>query len=189
MLRKYLHNYQIEQLPVPMNSITADLISGKVVVRDQGDAVDGIIESINLPLLALPVMRNGQALVDGGVINNVPADVLVAKGCNFVIAVNVSAKMKLEFSGNRTDTQSHKTKPPSTLQTLVRTYVVQSASSDGAESADVVIEPDLTKYKLTDFVLTAEMAKVGEETTREAIPKIKELLAKLDNRLFANQSV
>jgi NTE family protein len=139
----------------------------------------------------LPVMRNGQALVDGGVINNVPADVLVAKGCNFVIAVNVSAKMKLEFSGNRADTQSHKTKPPSTLQTLVRTYVVQSAtaSSAGAESADVVIEPDLTSYKLTDFVRTAELAKVGEETTRDAIPKIKELLAKLDGRLFANQSV
>ncbi len=186
MLRKYLHDYQLEQLPVPMNSITVDLISGKVVVRDVGDAVHGIVESINLPVLSAPIIRQGQALVDGGMINNVPADVLVAKGCNFVIAVSVTAKMEMEFARNRPDTPVDNMKSPSTLQTILRTYLVQSASVNalGVQPADIVIEPDVTQFKLTDFVKTDKLSAVGESTTLAEIPKIKGLLLKLDPQLF-----
>jgi predicted acylesterase/phospholipase RssA len=49
------------------------LVSGEPKVRDRGDAVDGILESINLPGLSAPICRNGQALVDGGLVNNVAA--------------------------------------------------------------------------------------------------------------------
>ena len=83
MLRRYLSDLRFEQLPIPMNTITVDLVSGEPKIRDRGDAVDGILESINLPGLSAPICRNGQALVDGGLVNNVPADVLVSKGCNF----------------------------------------------------------------------------------------------------------
>jgi NTE family protein len=49
MLRKYLRNWNLEQLAVPCFTVTADLVSGQAVVRDQGDAVHAICESINLP--------------------------------------------------------------------------------------------------------------------------------------------
>lgn len=104
MLRKYLRNLSIEQLAVPMHTVTVDLIGGESVVRSGGDAVHGILESINLPVLSKPINRPGQALVDGGLINNIPADVLVSMGCNFVIAVSVTAKMEYEFARNRPDT-------------------------------------------------------------------------------------
>jgi predicted acylesterase/phospholipase RssA len=186
MLRKYLRDFKLEQLAVPMNSITVDLISGKVVVRDAGDAVDGIVESINLPVLSLPVIRQGQALVDGGMINNVPADVLVAKGCNLVIAVSVTAQMEMEFARNRPDTPKEEMKSPSTLQTILRTYLVQSCSVNaiGVQPADIVIEPDVTQFELTDFVKTDQLAAIGEETTLQAIPEILETLSRLDPQLF-----
>ena len=104
MLRKYLGDLRLEQLPLPMHTITVDLIGGRAVVRESGDAVHAITESINLPILSKPIFRDGQALVDGGLIDNVPADVLTRKGCNFVIAVSVTAKMELEFANNRPDT-------------------------------------------------------------------------------------
>ena len=56
-----------------------------------------MLESINLPVLSVPIVREGQALIDGGLVNNIPADVLVSMGCNFVIAVSVTAKMEKEF--------------------------------------------------------------------------------------------
>jgi predicted acylesterase/phospholipase RssA/CRP-like cAMP-binding protein len=191
MLRKYLQDLKLEQLPVPMNSITVDLISGKVVVRDVGDAVHGIVESINLPVLSLPIMRDGQALVDGGMINNVPADVLVAKGCNFVIAVSVTAKMELEFARNRPDTPLEKMKSPSTLQTILRTYLVQNASVNalGVQPADVIIEPDVTRFQLTDFVRTDELADIGEQTAIRSLDQINTLLHRLDGELFPLQPV
>ncbi len=186
MLRRYLQDYRIEQLPIPMHSVTVDLISGSVVVRDQGDAVDGIIESINLPVLSLPLMRQGQALVDGGMINNVPADILAAKGCNFIIAVSVTAKMEHEFSGNRHDTPSDQIKTPSTLQTILRTYLVQSSSVNayGVQPADIVIEPDLQGFDLGSFRKTRELAAIGEQTTDEAMAEIKHLLSDMDRNLF-----
>lgn len=189
MLRKYLHDHQLEQLPLPMNSITVDLVSGKVIVRDAGDATQGIIESINLPVISIPIMRQGQALVDGGIINNIPADVLAAKGCNFVIAVSVTAKMEMEFAKNRPETPKEKMKAPSTLQTILRTYFVQNASvnSYGVQPADIVIEPDVTQFELTDFVKTDQLAAIGESTATESLPEIRRALARLDSQLFPNE--
>ncbi len=71
------------------------------MVREADDATIGILESINLPPLSLPIIESGQALVDGGLLNNVPANVLVAKGCNFVIASTVTAKLEKDFEGIR----------------------------------------------------------------------------------------
>jgi predicted acylesterase/phospholipase RssA len=127
-----------------------------------------------------------QALVDGGLIDNVPADVLAAKGCNFVIAVSVTANLELEFAKNQPDTPTDKMRSASTIQTLLRSYQVQnySMNSNWVQSADFVIEPDVTGFELTDFVRTDELAAVGEQTTLEAIPQIRELLHKKDSQLF-----
>ncbi len=186
MLRKYLQDFHLEQLPISMQTITVDLISGNTVVREVGDAVHGIIESINLPVLSTPINREGQALVDGGLINNVPADVLVAQGCNFVIAVSVTAKMETVFARNNSETPTGSMRSASTLQTVLRSYLVQSASvnSYGVEPADVVIEPDVTAFDLTAFMRTDELAEVGESATLEVVPEIKRLLTQLDGKLF-----
>lgn len=186
MLRKYLQQKRIEQLPVAMHAITVDLISGKAVVRESGDAVHAIVESINLPVLSTPINRHGQALVDGGLINNVPADVLATMGCNFVIAVSVTAKMELEFARNRPETPASQVRSASTIQTLLRSYLVQSHSvnSIGVEPADFVIEPNLTRFELSEFTRTDELAAVGEQSTLEAIPKLQQLLNRLDSELF-----
>ncbi len=186
MLRKYLGDLRLEQLPLPMHTITVDLIGGRAVVRESGDAVHAITESINLPILSKPIFRDGQALVDGGLIDNVPADVLTRKGCNFVIAVSVTAKMELEFAKNRPDTPIHETRPPSAMETLLRSYLVQnySVNSLGVQDADFVIEPDVTQFDLTAFTRTDEMAAVGEQTTLEALSEIRGRLHRLDPELF-----
>jgi NTE family protein len=186
MLRKYLGDTRVEQLIVPMHAITVDLISGKAVVRDSGDAVHGVVESINIPILSKPINRHGKALVDGGLIDNVPADVLATKGCNFVIAVSVTAKMELEFASNRPDTPTDQMRSASVIQTLLRSYLVQnhSVNSIGVQSADFVIEPDVTRFELSEFTRADEMAAVGKQTTWEAIPKIRQLLNRLDSELF-----
>jgi predicted acylesterase/phospholipase RssA/CRP-like cAMP-binding protein len=186
MLRKYLSDLRLEQLPIPMNNITVDLVSGKPKVRDQGDAVQGIVESFNLPGLSPPICHHGEALVDGGLVNNVPADVLVSKGCNFVIAVSVTAKLEQSFGRIRPDDPGPKYKVPSSLQTIMRGYLVQSVNmnSVGVQPADLVIEPDVTTFDLSEFTRTDELAAVGSETTAAAIGEIRRSLANIDEQLF-----
>jgi predicted acylesterase/phospholipase RssA len=186
MLRKYLSDWTLEQLPLPVRSVTVDLVSGNTVVRDRGDAVNSILESINLPVFSKPISRDGRALVDGGLVNNIPADVLVRSGCNFVIAVSVTARLEPEFARNRPDTPTSKMASASILQTILRSYVVQSVNmhSFGVQPADVVIEPDATGVDLSEFSRTRELATIGEEAVLEVMPKIKSLLAQLDGQLF-----
>ncbi len=187
MLRKYLGDSRLEQLPIPTYTVTVDLVSGRPVVRETGDAVRGILESINLPGLSAPILGEREALVDGGLVNNIPADVLVAKGCNFVIASSVTAKLEQVFSGIGVDENTGKgKKKPSTLQVLLRGQLVQSVNMNavGVQPADFVIEPDVTQFDLSEFERTDEMAAIGERTALEAIAGIKQLLSKLDNKLF-----
>jgi predicted acylesterase/phospholipase RssA len=186
MLRKYLGDTRLEQLPIPMLTVTVDLVSGGPVVRETGDSTRSILESINLPGLSLPIVGDGQALVDGGLVNNIPGDVLVSKGCNFVIASSVTAKLEREFVGIRADRASQKHVKPSVLKVIMRGYLVQSynMNSVGVQPADFVIEPDVTAFDLSEFERTDEMAAVGQQTTNEVVTMIKKQLAKLDKHLF-----
>jgi len=186
MLRRFLQDWTLEQLPVPVQSVTVDLVTGKPVVRNRGDATDSILESINLPVLSQPIRRDGQALVDGGLVNNIPADVLVRNGCNFVIAVSVTANLEQEFAKSRPDTPTSEMSSASIMQTILRSYLVQNVNmnSVGVQPADVVIEPDLTGYGLTEFSRANELAEIGEAAALQAIPKIGELLRQVDAELF-----
>jgi predicted acylesterase/phospholipase RssA/CRP-like cAMP-binding protein len=186
MLRKYLHDWKLEQLAVPCLAVTADLVGGQAVARDRGDAVDAICESINLPMLSAPICRNGQALIDGGVMNNIPADVLTSQGCNFVIAVSVSAKIARQFGANKPDTPTSSMRTPSGLRTLMRTWEVQNFNLNaiGIQPAEVVITPEVVGFDLSEFMRARELFAIGEKAALVQIPKIQQLLTRLDSALF-----
>ena len=125
-------------------------------------------------------------MVDGGLVNNIPADVLVSKGCNFVIAVSVTSKLEQQFGKIRADMPGPKYKVPSTIQTIMRGYLVQSVNmnSIGVQPADLMIEPDLTEFDLSEFTRTDELAEVGAATTQAAIEQIRTSLSQIDKDLF-----
>jgi predicted acylesterase/phospholipase RssA/CRP-like cAMP-binding protein len=186
MLRRYLHDWKLEQLTIPCLSVTVDLVSGQSVVRERGDAVHAILESINLPVLSRPICTKHEALIDGGLVNNIPADVLVSMGCNFVIAVSVTAKMERAFCDITPERSTPNAKKPTIVQTLLRSLLVQnhSLNAHGVRPADVVIEPDVTGFDLAEFVRAKELATIGEAAALEQVPKIQQLLSRLDPHLF-----
>jgi NTE family protein len=186
MLRRYLQHWQLEQLPVPAHTVTTDLISAQPVVRSSGDAVNSILESINLPVLSPPICRDGMLLVDGGIVNNLPADLLVNQGCNFVIGVDVAAHIEHQVGQNFPHTPTGEMKAPGAMATLLRCLRVQAhnMSRVGADPADVIIAPDVSMFKPTAFTRTSEMADVGYQATMETLPRIREILDNLDGELF-----
>jgi hypothetical protein len=72
------------------------------------------------------------------------------------------------------------------VQTLLRSLLVQNHSLNaiGVQPADVVIEPDVTGFDLTEFMRAKELAAVGEAAALEQIAKVRDLLARLDPQLF-----
>jgi predicted acylesterase/phospholipase RssA/CRP-like cAMP-binding protein len=187
MLRKYLDNLRTEQLLIPVTTIAVDLVDGVPLVRDRGDATHNILESINLPPLSLPIVQLEQAVVDGGLLNNVPANALVAKGCNFVIASTVTAKLEKDFMGIRSKKRPGMSKFISTIQVIMRQNMIQSYSMNavGVKPADFVIAPDVTSFDISEFTRADEMAVIGERTTDQSVHELKGMLSKLDPKLFA----
>ena len=183
MLRKYLGAVRMEQLTLPMFTIAVDLVEGAPMVRGTGDATAGILESINLPPLALPIIESDQMLVDGGLLNNVPADVLVAKGCNFVIASTVTAQLEKSFGGSK---QTLRGRAASTIKVIMRQNMIQHhrMNAVGVGPADFVIAPDMTSFDISEFTRAEEMARIGEATTAASIGDLHKMLHRLDAELF-----
>jgi predicted acylesterase/phospholipase RssA len=186
LLRKYLYDWRLEQLLIPFHAITVDLVQVGTVVRSQGDAVHAILESINLPIVSPPILREGMALVDGGVLDNLPADVLAENGADFVVGVDVSGTVRHEFAGNRPDTPTGQMKSAGVLDTIFRVYESQAhhIGKFRNQAVDFWIKPDVSVFGLAEFHRTAEIAAAGETAALEKIPELKRQLAALEARLL-----
>jgi predicted acylesterase/phospholipase RssA/CRP-like cAMP-binding protein len=188
MLRRYLHDWRLEQLPIPFYSVAADLVQAQTLVRDQGDAVHAILESINLPVLSAPILRDGMVLVDGGILNALPADVLVERDVDFVIGVDVSTRMRHEFAKNRPDTPTSQMKPPGTLDTMLRIFETQAHNLCDLRNraVDFWITPDTSGFRLADFYRATEIAEVGERAAEARLPELQQHLAELKRRFLGS---
>ncbi len=189
LLRQYLRDWPLERLPIPFHAVTVDLISGREVVHRAGDAVRAILESINLPVISKPIVHDGMALVDGSVLNNLPADVLTEEGAQLVVGIDVSSRLRDELAGNRPDTPTAQMRSVGSLDTLIRVVETQGRGLGAlrADSMDLTIRPDASAFSFVDFSKAPELADVGEAAAESAIPRLKEMLAGLELRAAAGR--
>lgn len=181
LLRPYLPEGDLTQLQVPMSIVVADLVTGKQVIRQQGDAISAVLESINLPIISRPILRDGMALVDGGVLNNLPADVVSERGAELVVGVDVMARLPQEFGGNVPGLSVERMRRPGMLETLLRLNEVQDhgIGAANARRVDIMITPDTPRFDFADFSRSMELADVGQAAAEEVIPQIKQVVADL----------
>ncbi len=145
------------QLPIPFRCVAADLRRGDEVVMGGGSLVTALRATMALPGLFTPVEREGRLLVDGGVLNNVPADVVRAMGADVVIAVDVGLPLDPEA------------KIGSVISVLLRVADVLTAVKNqrGIQSADILIRPDLSPFTLQDWYDMEPMATRGRAAMAE----------------------
>jgi NTE family protein len=85
----YFDMRDFDDLPTPFRTVAVDLLSAQPVIMRSGSLADAMRATMSLPLIFPPTEVNGQVLIDGGTMDNVPADVVKAMGATRVIAVNV----------------------------------------------------------------------------------------------------
>ena len=89
-MEDYASHQMIEDLPMKFCAVATDLLTGAEAVLDSGGLSEAVRASIAVPGLLTPVRRNGQILVDGGLVNPVPVSVVRSMGAERIIAVDVS---------------------------------------------------------------------------------------------------
>ena len=130
-----------DRLPTPFRAVAVDLVSATEVVMDRGSLAQAMRATMSLPLIFPPVERDGRVLVDGGAMNNVPADVVRAMGADRVIAVNVGdledrEGINYSMSGLAGDT----------LDAMMR-----ASTKCSIASADVILDVPLADFGSLDW--------------------------------------
>ncbi len=182
-LARHLGERTFAELAIPLALVAVDLASGEEVVLTEGSVVDAVRATISLPGVFAPVRLDDRLLVDGGVLNNLPADVVRRMGAEVVIAVDVSIPLEAwpevpHFEGRHLPL----TQVPLTFQTLRRALGVMMAHMQARRLAEsqpeVVIQPELDRgvTLLGGFNRAAEIIAAGERATRAALPRIRQAL-------------
>ncbi len=186
MLREHFFDWELQQLLVPLTTIATDLVSGSEFIRKTGDCVSGILESINLGGISMPICRDGMVLVDGGYLNNVPADTLVQDDATYVISVDVSSQIADSFGGNTRGMATEDMRVPRINQVLsrIREVAQKNLSVMGGAQSDFTIAPDVSKVTFTDFKSTPQIADIGYKATLRCMAHLKTQLHQLDPQLF-----
>ncbi len=89
--RQNMADPEIERLSLPFAAVATDLKTGREIWLRDGSLMDAIRASISLPGIFTPCQRNGQWLVDGGLVNPVPVSLCRSMGADIVIAVNLNS--------------------------------------------------------------------------------------------------
>jgi NTE family protein len=140
-----------DELPTPFRAIAVDLVTAQQVVLDRGSLASALRATMSLPGIFPPVERDGQVLVDGGAMNNVPADVVRRMGADMVIAVNVG------FMG---DTRAVSRSLLGLMSETVD-VMMQASARASMKSADLIINPPLDGFASLDWRRSPELAVEG----------------------------
>ena len=144
-----------DELPTPFRCVAADLVSAKPVTFHNGSLTSALRATMSLPGVFIPVRNSDQVLVDGGLFNNVPADVVRAMGADVVIAISVGGS-DVAGQGAAAPTYSMFAVLGNMINAMMSGNTVR-----GLTHADLVIRPAVDAVSSMEFHNTAEIAALG----------------------------
>ena len=156
---------RIEDLKIPYYAVAVDLRTGKEIHFSSGDLCTVISGSCAIPGVFYPVKYKGMTLIDGGVSNNIPVDVLKDNGCDYVVTIDCNSSR-----GGGTTSESLITQ----FITSVGIMMVNN-SKQGIKLSDVLIMPKLENFKSLKMENLEYAIKQGYKAVVEAMPEIQKL--------------
>ena len=168
IVRNAVGDISFDELKIPFCAVAVDLISGEEIRITKGNLATAVSGSCAVPGVFAPVEFENMHLADGGLQNNIPADIPRLNDCDYVIAIDVNSTR-----GEGTDSLG-------LVDTLLASLriLMKSNSVKGYINSDIVIKPDLKRYKSTKTEGKEEMVEEGYLATIEKIPEILKLISK-----------
>lgn len=153
---KGLGEVRIEELPVPFRAVSVDLVKGEPYIWERGKLILAIRATTSIPGVFAPVSHEGMVLVDGGVLNNLPADLPRKAGVDVVVAVDV-------------EREHEEREPRNMLEVLYRSYSIMTVAlrRTNLRYADFVLRPEVGHILSLDVTKMQECIQAGEKEAEE----------------------
>lgn len=161
-----MRDKKFSDLKYPFYVVATDLLRGEEVVFKEGSLYDAVRASISIPGILPPVKLNDIVLVDGAVVDKVPAKVLKENRHGFIIGVDVSGK-------------STKKEPKNIFEMIMTTIDIMGEEIFRLKQnyIDYLIKIDLDDINPYTLVDIYKAYKRGKERAKEAVDHIKKLLS------------
>ena len=157
-----------DQLSIPFRAVATDLATGKPVVLSSGSIVAAMQASASVPGALQPALIDGQLLVDGGIANNMPIDVVKRMGADIVIAVDIGSPL---VGNDQLDSAIAVLNQLSTILTNASSEKQKALLSE----SDILIRPNIGKLSTTDFSIMPIALPLGEIAAREQSVRLEQL--------------
>ncbi|MBK8015626.1 MAG: patatin-like phospholipase family protein [Betaproteobacteria bacterium] len=152
-------NGDFDRLPIPFRAVATDIETGEAVVLSRGDLARAMRASMSVPGIVSPEEIDGRVLLDGGLVRNLPVDVVRAMGADIVIAVNLGTKLL-----KREELQSVLGVSVQMINILTEQNVRRSLSE--LRQGDLLVEPDLAGFSALEFARAKDIIPRGEAAAR-----------------------
>jgi NTE family protein len=165
-LEKLLNKKTFSDLSIPFCALAVDIGSGKEVTLKKGSVAEAVRASCSIPGIFEPTELRGRLLVDGGLMNNVPADTVREMGAGLVIAVDLNHFYPKPG------------KPRNIIEIIYSSlFIIMSNKSNKTDKfTDYLVAPDLSSYSYTNLKKMNELIQKGEQAMIAHIPRIKKKL-------------
>jgi Predicted esterase of the alpha-beta hydrolase superfamily len=163
------------ELNIPLAVAAVDVMHARDVVLQEGNLPEAVSASMALPGIIEPLQKDGMFLVDGGSLNNVPADLVDSMGAEVVVAIDVSPDVtNMEFWN-----EQHM---PGIAVANWRTNAIMVSNFTAAKlrkaRTDLIIRPDIGPQitTLSGFRYVKELVDAGAKAALDALPELRKLL-------------
>ncbi|RLC20266.1 MAG: patatin [Deltaproteobacteria bacterium] len=160
--------HDFDELKIPYRAIATDLVTGNAVVLGSGDLAKAMRASMSVPAIFAPVEIDGKLLVDGGLSNNLPIDVVRTMGADIVIAVDISTPL---LAREALTSILGITEQLTSIMTRKNTEEQIATLT----SKDVFIVPDLGDITSSSFDRTGQAIPIGVLAAEQKQPELLRL--------------
>ena len=182
LIKKHCGDIQIEDLWMNFFCVSSNLSTAQAVIHQEGPLWKAIRASVSLPGILAPVIYGNNLLIDGGVLNNLPGDIMRELCGGVVIAVDVGTDEDLTVScqnipspwhllWNRVVPFKEKVNVPTIIDIIMRSTVLNSIHKKSAVKmeADLYLRPPVDRFKMLDFQAIDKIAKAGYLYSKEKV--------------------
>lgn len=140
-----------DDLPIPFRCVATDMLKGEAVVLHDGPLAQAVRASMAIPGVFTPVEMNGRVLADGGMVQNIPVETVLAMNADAVIAVELRLP-----PGDRKELETI----TGVLSRAVDVMITQNERRSLAQ-ANATVSIDMTGFSATDYSRTKDLVALG----------------------------
>jgi NTE family protein len=167
---------EFDELPIPFRAVASDIESGEAVVIGRGDLAQAIRASMAVPGMLAPVERDGRLLVDGGIVGNLPINVIRDLNVDVIIAVDVEFPL---YKGDELDSVLAISEQMLTI--LMHNETLRQIAT--LDERDILIRPDLGTFASSDFGHIVDTIEPGKAAALAVVDRLQEIA--LDDAEYA----